>query len=189
MTWTWKWKTVCHAADPHELRRFTPSAPMRSCARPASFWAIRMTASRSSCGTSSRSVLCSRGITSRCPLVAGLMSMNATVRSSSSTRVDGISPATILQNRQSGSAMGGGYPHDLDARSLERFVPVRVLQLRPRPVVAWAVDLDHEVLFGPVEVDLDPLDARVHARLRLYLREELVLEIGPGPGAPRGIGL
>src|SRR3954454_17533936 len=172
MTCTWKWKTVCQAALPHEFRRFTPSASSRSFARRASFWAIRAHASRSSAGTSSRSVLCSRGITSRCPLVAGLMSMNATVRSSSSTRVDGISPATILQNRQSGSAMAGGYPDDLDPRSLERFVPVRVLQLRPRPVVARAVDLDHEVLVGPVEVDLDACDFRVHARLRLYLREE-----------------
>src|SRR4051794_13460757 len=42
-------------------------------------------------------------MTSACPRVAGLMSMKATVRSSSSTRVEGISPATILQNRQSGS--------------------------------------------------------------------------------------
>jgi hypothetical protein len=32
------------------------------------------------------------------------MSMNATVRSSSSTRVEGSSPATILQKMQSGSA-------------------------------------------------------------------------------------
>ena len=53
---------------------------------------------------SRRSVACSRGITSRWPRVAGLMSMNAIVRSSSCTRVDGTSPATILQNRQSGSA-------------------------------------------------------------------------------------
>ena len=50
------------------------------------------------------SVACSRGITSRWPRVAGLMSMNAIVRSSSCTRVEGTSPATILQNRQSGSA-------------------------------------------------------------------------------------
>src|SRR3954470_9211197 len=53
---------------------------------------------------SRRSVACSRGMTSRCPRVAGLMSMKAIVRSSSCTRVDGTSPATILQNRQSGSA-------------------------------------------------------------------------------------
>src|SRR3954447_6245227 len=179
MTWTWKWKTVCQAALPHEFRRFTPSASSRSFARRASFWAIRAHASRSSAGTSSRSVLCSRGITSRCPFVAGLMSMNATVRSSSSTRVDGISPATILQNRQSGSAMAGGYPHDLDARALERGVSVGVLLLRARPVVARAVDLDDEVLFRPVEVDLD---LRVHARLgfSFELREEGVLEIGLG---------
>ena len=29
----WKWKTVCHAARPHELSRLTPSAPSRSVAR------------------------------------------------------------------------------------------------------------------------------------------------------------
>src|SRR6201991_5368938 len=55
---------------------------------------------------SRRSVECSRGITSRWPRVPGLMSMNAIVRSSSYTRVDGMSPATILQNRQSGSDIG-----------------------------------------------------------------------------------
>jgi hypothetical protein len=43
------------------------------------------------------------GTTRACPRVAGLMSMNATVRSSSSTIVEGSSPATILQNRQSAS--------------------------------------------------------------------------------------
>ena len=31
----WKWNTVCHAAAPHELSRFTPSAPRRSLARRA----------------------------------------------------------------------------------------------------------------------------------------------------------
>src|SRR5947209_1733716 len=103
MTWTWKWKTVCHAAAPHELRRLTPSAPSRSLTRWASRCAAAAQAARSSSPTSSRSRACSRGTTSRCPRVAGLMSMKATVRSSSSTFVDGISPATILQNRQSGS--------------------------------------------------------------------------------------
>jgi hypothetical protein len=46
------------------------------------------------------SVLCTRGTTSACPRVAGLMSMKATVRSSSATMVAGISPATMLQKRQ-----------------------------------------------------------------------------------------
>src|SRR5919108_5313987 len=169
MTWTWKWKTVCQAARPHELRRLTPSAASRSVTRPASFWAIRAQASRSSCGTSSRSVLCSRGTTSRCPFVAGLMSMKATVRSSSSTRVDGISPATILQNRQSGSAMAGGYPDDRQPRRLQRAIPLFVLGLRARPVVAGAVDLDDQLFGGPVEVHLD---LRVHQRLGHDAREE-----------------
>src|SRR2546430_50245 len=35
MTWTWKWKTVCHAARPHEFRRLIPSAARRSLARAA----------------------------------------------------------------------------------------------------------------------------------------------------------
>src|SRR3954447_3100805 len=183
MTWTWKWKTVCQAALPHEFRRFTPSASSRSFARRASFWAIRAHASRSSAGTSSRSVLCSRGMTSRCPFVAGLMSMKATVRSSSSTRVDGISPATILQNRQSGSAMGGGYPHDRQAGRLQHPVSRRVLGLRSRSLVTWAVDLDHEVLLGPVEVDLDPLHLLIGPRRARDLREEPVFEIGSGAGA------
>ena len=39
----------------------------------------------------------------RVPAGAGLMSMNATVRSSSATICEGSSPAMILQNRQSGS--------------------------------------------------------------------------------------
>src|SRR5262245_18787602 len=102
------------------------------------------------------------------------MSMNATVRSSSSTRVEGISPATILQKRQSGSAMAGGYPSDLYARLPQRPISGLVLRLRSRPCVARAVDLDHEVVVRPVEVDLD---LGVHERLwALPGLEEAVLE-------------
>src|SRR5581483_8004412 len=46
-------------------------------------------------------------MTSRCPRVAGLMSMNAIVRSSSSMICPGSSPATILQKMQSGSLTAG----------------------------------------------------------------------------------
>src|ERR1700755_516323 len=99
----WKWKTVCHALDPHELMRFTPSDERFSDTRCAITCAVRAHAARSSGSISSRSVACSRGITSLCPRVAGWMSMTAIVRSSSYTRVLGISPATILQNRQSGA--------------------------------------------------------------------------------------
>ena len=42
----------------------------------------------------------------RVPARGRLMSMNETVRSSSATIVAGSSPATILQNRQSGSGPG-----------------------------------------------------------------------------------
>src|SRR4051812_31842013 len=103
MTCMWKWKTVCHAALPHEFMRLTPSAPRRSLTRVARRRAADAVAARSSSPISSRSRECSRGTTSRWPRVAGLMSMKATVRSSSSTLVAGTSPATILQNRQSGS--------------------------------------------------------------------------------------
>ena len=54
-----------------------------------------------------RSGACRRGTTSACPRVAGLMSMKAIVRSSSSTIVAGSSPATILQKMQSWSLIGG----------------------------------------------------------------------------------
>ena len=56
---------------------------------------------RSSSAISSRSAEWLRGITSAWPRVHGLMSMKATVCSSSSTRADGSSPATILQKMQS----------------------------------------------------------------------------------------
>src|SRR2546421_11238792 len=103
MTCMWKWKTVCHAALPHEFMRLTPSAPRRSLTRAARRRAAAVVAARSASPISSRSRECSRGTTRRWPRVAGLMSMKATVRSSSPTLVAGISPATILQNRQSGS--------------------------------------------------------------------------------------
>src|SRR6476660_959587 len=48
---------------------------------------------------------CSFGMTSAWPLVHGLMSMKASVLSSSSILCEGISPATILQKMQSGSVV------------------------------------------------------------------------------------
>src|SRR6185436_11152179 len=55
----------------------------------------------------------SRGTTRMCVGARGAMSRKATITSSSWTFVDGISPATILQNRQFGSAAidssGGGW--------------------------------------------------------------------------------
>src|SRR3954466_13675108 len=57
---------------------------------------------------------CSLGITSACPRVHGLMSMKASVLSSSSILCDGISPATILQKMQSGSLIEGGRLQPLD---------------------------------------------------------------------------
>src|SRR4051795_9828151 len=101
MTWTWKWNTVCQATRPHELRRFTPSASRRSFTRTAIALASCMTASRSSSGMLRRSSEWARGITSRWPRVAGEMSMNATVRSSSATIVAGASPAAMAQKMQS----------------------------------------------------------------------------------------
>src|SRR4051794_39564374 len=74
-------------------------------------FAVRATAYRSSSEIAWRFSTWVFGMQSRWPRVAGLMSMKAIVRSSSWTLVAGISPATILQNRQSGSAMAAAaYP-------------------------------------------------------------------------------
>src|SRR3954464_5818722 len=86
--------------------RLMPSAPRRSRARVAPRGAAAATAARSSASIAPRSGAWRRGTTRAWPRVAGLMSMNATVRSSSATIAPGISPATILQNRQSGARSG-----------------------------------------------------------------------------------
>src|SRR4051795_7650952 len=83
--------------------RVMPSAPSAVLAARARRWPACATAARSSGSISSRSRAWVRGTTSAWPRVAGLMSMNETVRSSCATIVAGISPATILQKRQSGS--------------------------------------------------------------------------------------
>src|SRR5947209_5457761 len=87
-----------------------PSADRRSFMRAASLWDAAATAHRSSRSTSSRSAEWARGTISACPRVAGAMSMNASVRSSSSTTEDGRSPAMILQKMQSGSDIGHREP-------------------------------------------------------------------------------
>src|SRR3954452_3578187 len=118
------------------------------------------------------------------------MSMNAIVRSSSSTRVEGISPAAIRQKRQSGSAIAGGYPQHGHAVRLERLVALLVVALRAGSLVAVAVDLDDQVLFRPVQVDLDAVDLGVHARCGPGPGlQEPVLEIGSGSGASGGMRL
>src|SRR3954464_12865405 len=79
------------------------------------------------------------------------MSMNATVRSSSKTRVEGMSPATILQNRQFGSDIG------LDE------APDRVERAHDLGVGRVAVDRGHverEARAVLVGVDLDPAVVR-----------------------------
>src|SRR5262245_31281418 len=53
--------------------------------------------------SSAAEAMCSRGITRMCVGARGAMSRNATITSSSWTIVEGIVPAAILQNRQSGS--------------------------------------------------------------------------------------
>src|SRR3954470_16921145 len=83
--------------------RLMPSAPSAVLAARARRWPACATAARSAGSISSRSRAWVRGTTSAWPRVAGLMSMNETVRSSCATIVAGISPATILQKRQSGS--------------------------------------------------------------------------------------
>ena len=87
----------------------TPSAASRSLIRLASRWEAIITARRSSASTLSRSAEWARGTTSAWPRVAGAMSRKATVRSSSSTILEGSSPARILQKMQSGSLIGTDY--------------------------------------------------------------------------------
>src|SRR5436189_5490324 len=101
MTWRWKWKIVCQAARPHELRMLKPSGSSAACIRSARRRAASIVHCRSSSETSMRSAECSRGTTSAWPRVAGLMSMKATVCSSEPTICAGTSPATIPQKRQS----------------------------------------------------------------------------------------
>ena len=89
--------------SPHELIKFTPSAPKRFNRGPCQ--PLRRRHGGEVLGVDLQQIRWSgrAGSPAAWPRVAGLMSMKATVRSSSSTRCDGISPATILQNRQSGS--------------------------------------------------------------------------------------
>ena len=70
----------------------------------------------------------SRGTTSACPRVAGLMSMKATVCSSESTIWAGTSPATIPQKRQS---LGHRARQPIDRAG--RIASGRPARARPRP--------------------------------------------------------
>ncbi len=97
----WKWNTVCQAAGRQAFRMLKPSGSSVSSIRFASRRAAIIVASRSSSAISIRSAEWARGTTRAWPRVAGLMSMNATVRSSESRIWPGMSPATMPQNRQS----------------------------------------------------------------------------------------
>ena len=101
----WKWKTVCQAARPAGVEQVDAvGAELLAASRAASAWRGLRDGLQVLGVDREQVAACSRGTTRTWPRVAGLMSMKATVRSSSATRVAGISPATILQNRQSGSA-------------------------------------------------------------------------------------
>src|SRR6188472_2195616 len=102
----WKWKTVCQAAARVALIRLKPSGSMLASIRLTTRWAAIAHAVRSSSPMSSKSSLWRRGMTSAWPLVAGLMSISVTVRSSESTISAGDSPATMAQKMQSGRASG-----------------------------------------------------------------------------------
>src|SRR4051794_3379044 len=123
-----RWKTVCQAAGRHELMRLTPSAPRRSRTLSARRWAALTVVASTSGSAVHRSSMCSLGMTSACPQVAGLMSMKASVCSSSSTLMAGTSPATILQKMQS-SAMR---PEATDRRRSRRHLPRTGERLLPR---------------------------------------------------------
>ncbi len=98
------------------LQHVTPAAPRSSYARRASSCATRAHAATSSGSAVSRSSVCSRETTRQWPRVAGAMSMKATVRASACTISAGISPATILQKRQS-VIVRSKRPLDTTARS------------------------------------------------------------------------
>src|SRR3954469_22892262 len=100
------------------------------------------------------------GITNECPRVHGLMSMKASVLSSSSILCEGISPATILQKMQSGSVMSGWRLQPLDA-------------LEVAPEAGRYADHDHErdrVAVVPLELghvlEVHAVDAGDHRRHR-----------------------
>src|SRR3954447_17071516 len=159
MTWKCVWNTVCQAAAPNALSTLTPSAPSVSFWRSATRLAIAATAARSCSSISPRSVECALGMTSACPRVHGLMSMKASVRSSSSIFVEGSSPATILQKMQSSAMGGGGYPRvhrDVGAAVLDQLVAAQ------DALEGEARLLGHAPAggVGRIDVQLEPVPAR-----------------------------
>src|SRR4051812_44085504 len=101
----WKWKIDCHAARPTLFSTLNPAGDSVSSMRAAMRRTAAIVAFRSCSDTVRRFSLCSLGITTTWPRVAGLMSITVTVRSSESTTSPGISPAITLQKMQSGSRM------------------------------------------------------------------------------------
>src|SRR5262245_26438574 len=89
-----------------------------SAARPLSFARFAATTSSrpyssASSALASASVATWRvGTTSSCSGALGPMSLNANTFSSRGVTVEGILPSRILQNRQAGSVMRDGLPHD-----------------------------------------------------------------------------
>src|SRR6478735_5601253 len=134
----------------------------------------------------------SRGIARMCVGARGAMSRNAMTTSSSWTLVDGISPATILQNRQFGSAAidssGGGWGgrrNDADEATDDTLGRDRVDVLEP--------DMADDVLECPVRGGVDG-DERVVRRVpdpatvaeaRLEQDVRIRADAATGPPRPR----
>ena len=106
-----------------------------------------------------------RGITSTCVGACGLMSRNATARSVDSTTSAGMSPATILQNRQSSELMSPTVTWAAAKIGARRCKPVGLLRratsvmthassafrtgaVMPRESASWDADAALEQLYA-----------------------------------------
>src|SRR5258706_8337038 len=88
--------TVCPAARPLNWAISTPGGFSAALIAFATFWVVRMHAAAPSPERSNSSAAGSFDSTRTCPSACGMMSISATVCSSSYTRMDGSSPRRIL---------------------------------------------------------------------------------------------
>ena len=114
MTWKWRWSTDCPAAGPFACAMLIPGGSRVRRTASATRRQADATAARDSSSASKRFGTCVFGMTRQWPSFAGLMSMNERTRSFSRSLNDGISPATMRQKMQSGSAFIPGPPSVAD---------------------------------------------------------------------------
>jgi hypothetical protein len=132
--WTWRWSTLwppswptfvtSRQPPPRPSRRARSPVTSKRCPRRGPSASVR----------SAAEAMWAFGSTRRCVGACGLMSRIAITRSSSWSLVEGISPATMRQNRQS-SGMGAAYPASRPARSRSPF-PLPVPAPRSRSWIA-----------------------------------------------------